>query len=90
VQIDFEAIADHADRIVNAGLLVEDELLRKQVQDFAIAGQRNGASAIDGCAHILFGDLSQACAEADAAAAVDAANVRTADGDDAALDDFLG
>ena len=28
VEIDFESIADHADRVVDAGLLVEDELLR--------------------------------------------------------------
>ena len=76
VQIDFEAIADHADGIMNAGLLVEDELLGQQVQDFAIGGEGDGAGAIDGGADIVFGNFAEACAEADAAAAVDAADVR--------------
>ena len=54
VQIDFEAIADHAHGIVNAGLLVEDELLGEEVEDFAIGGEGDGAGAIDGGADIVF------------------------------------
>ncbi len=36
VQIHLQAIAHHADRIVNARLLVENELLRQQVNHFAV------------------------------------------------------
>jgi hypothetical protein len=74
---------------MNAGLLVEDELLGEQVEDFAIRGQGDGTGAIDGGADIVFGDFAQAGAETDAAAAVDAADVGSADGDDEALDDGL-
>ena len=72
------------------GLLVEDELLGEQVQDFAIGGEGDGAGAIDGVADIVPGDFAEARAEADAATAVDAADVGTADGDDASFDDGLG
>ena len=53
-------------------------------------GQRDGAGAVDGGADIFAGDFAHARAEADAATAVQAADVRSADGDDAALDGGLG
>ena len=90
MQVDFEASADHADGIVDAGLFVEQELLRQQVDDFAIGGKRNRAGAVDSGANIFTGDLAQAGAEADAAAAVDAANVLAADADDTLLNDSAG
>ena len=89
VQVDFQPIADHPHGVMNAGLLVEDELLGQQVEDFAIGRQGDGAGAIDGGADIVFGDFAQAGAEADAAAAVDAADVGSADGDDEAFNDGL-
>ncbi len=90
VEIDFEAIADHADGVVDAGLLVEDELLREEMDDLAVGRQRDGAGAIDGGADFFAGDLAHARAEADAATAVQAADVGSADGDDAALDGGFG
>ena len=59
VQIDFEAIADHAHGIMNAGLLVEDELLGEEVEDFAIGGEGDGTGAIDGGADIVFANISR-------------------------------
>ncbi len=90
MQVDFEPSADHADGIVDAGLLVEQKLLRQQVDDFAVGGQGDGAGAIDCGADVFAGDLAQAGAEADAAAAVDAADVLTSDADDALFDDSAG
>ncbi len=53
VQLDFKPRADHAHRIEDSRLLIEDELARKQMKNLAIRGQLNGAGAIDGGAHIL-------------------------------------
>ena len=47
VDAHFEARGHHAQRIVHAGLLVEDEFLRQQVEDLAIGGQRDGAGFVD-------------------------------------------
>ncbi len=48
VQIDFETGADHAHGIEDAGLIVDDELARQQVQNFAIGRALHGAGALDG------------------------------------------
>ena len=61
----------------------------KQMEDFAIGRERDGAGAVDGGAYIFARDLAHARAEADAATAVQAADVRSANGDDAALDGGL-
>jgi len=90
VEVDFEAVADHANGVVDAGLLVEDELLGEQVDDLAIGRQRDGTGAVDGGADFFAGDLAHTRPEADATAAVEAADVRSANGDDAALDGGLG
>ena len=55
VEVDLEAVADHADGVVDAGLIVEDELLREEVQDFAVGREGDGAGAVDGCADLLRG-----------------------------------
>ena len=75
VEIDFQAIADHTDGVVNAGLFVEDELLGQKVDDLAVGRERDGPGAIDGGAHVFSGDFAEARAQADAAAAVQTADV---------------
>ena len=86
VQIHFEARADHADRIEDAGLLVEDELARQQVENLAIGRQRDGARALDGGAHIVAGDLAHAVAQLESAVGVEPANMRAAHAHDALVD----
>ena len=48
VHAHFEPGGHHAQRIIHPGLIVENELLRQQVQNFAIVGQRNGAGLVHG------------------------------------------
>ena len=62
----------------------------KQVQRFAVFGQRNAARLLDRGANVVAADLARARAERDAAVAVDAANVRSGDADDGVLDRRLG
>ena len=58
VEVHFELVADHADGVVDAGLIVEDELLREQVEDFAVGRKGDGAGAVDGGADLFAGDLA--------------------------------
>src|SRR3984885_1354962 len=90
MQIHLQPVADHADGVMNTGLLVENKLLRQQVNDLPIGGQRDGARAIDGGAYIFAGDFAQPVSQADAALAVDAAHVGTAQADDTARNHCIG
>ena len=47
VDAHFQACSHHAQRIVHSALIVEDEFLRQEVQDFAIGGERNRAGLFD-------------------------------------------
>ena len=86
VDAHFEARGHHAERIVDAGLIVENEFLRQQMENLAIGGQRDGAGAIDGLLDLVASDFARTRAQADAAMTVDAAHVRSADADDGVLD----
>ena len=70
---------------MDAGLVVENELLRQQMQRLAIFGQRNAARFLDRLAHVFAADLAGARAERDAALAVDAADMRARDADNGML-----
>ena len=56
---DFEARGHHAERIVHAGLLVENEFLWKQMQDFAVGRQGKGAGFVDGLANFFACDFTR-------------------------------
>ena len=71
VQVDFEAGADHAHGVEDAGLIVDDELARQQVQDFAIGRTLHGAGALDGGLHVFAGDFAHAAAQVEAAVGVE-------------------
>ncbi len=86
VQIHFKPLAHHAHRIEDAGLVVEDELARQQVQNLAIGGALDGARAIHGGAHIFARNLAHAPAQLDSAIGVQAANVRPAHAHHALVD----
>src|SRR5665213_3248267 len=78
VQIHFKPRAHHAHRIEDAGLLVKDELARKQMKNLAIGRQRDGARTVNGAAHIFARNLAHAVAKPKAAVGIESANVRTA------------
>ena len=58
VQVDFEPISDHPDGVMDSRLLVEDELLRKQMNELTLGRKRNGARTIDRGTHIFAGNLA--------------------------------
>ena len=74
---DFEAHGHHAQRIMHAALLVKNEFLGQQVQNFTVCGQRDGAGFIDGKPDFIARNFARTCAKAEAAMTVHAANMRT-------------
>ena len=90
VYADFDFLAHQSGGIVHAGLTVDDELLRQQVQRFVVFGKRDGAGLLDCSTNVVAADFAGASAQRDAAVAVDAANVRSGDTDDGMLDGSLG
>ena len=90
MHVDFEALADHAQRIANIVVRVEQKFLREHVQHDAILGKRDIARRIHGVANIVAIDVPRAMPERDSAAAVHAANVAAGDADDRALDGHAG
>ena len=71
----FEPGRHHAQRIVDAGLVVENEFLRQQMQNFAIVGKRNGAGLVHRGTQFFAANFARPGAEAQTAVAVDAAGV---------------
>ena len=53
MQVHFEPSRHHACGIANARLIIENELLRQKVQDFAIVRQRNRARLLDSHADVV-------------------------------------
>ena len=64
VNVDFEALADHADGVANAVLRVDQKFLRQHVQHFAVFGQRDVARGVDGAANVVALDVARASAQA--------------------------
>src|SRR5581483_7946372 len=79
VDLDLELGSHHAAGLAHAGLVIENEILGKQVQNLAIVGERNGAGALDRLADFIAGDLARARAQADSTLAVQSAHVRAGD-----------
>ena len=75
----------HSQGIVYARLIVEDEFLRQQMQNFAVGGQGNRARLIHRQLDLIASNLTRPCAQTDAAVAVDSANMSTTDADDCVL-----
>ena len=77
VHAHFEARGHHASGILHAGLIVENELLRQQMQNFAIPRQRHGASFVHRLANFLASNLARPRAKSNAAVAIHPTNMRT-------------
>ena len=76
VDVHLEPRAGHADRRADAVLLVDDEVLRQHVQDFAAGRQRHRLRGVDRAPHVLAGDLAVLAGDGNHAAAVEALDVR--------------
>src|SRR6266404_5360273 len=79
MDVDFQALADHADGVAYAVLRIHHEFVRKDVEDFAVFGKRDVASGVHGAAHVFALDVSRPMSKGDAAAAVYAADVAAGD-----------
>src|SRR5260370_24240213 len=71
----FQTRAEHADGVAYAALRIDNKLMRKDVQDFAIFWKRDVASSINGAADVFALDVSRPVSQSDTAAAVYAAYV---------------
>src|SRR5208282_4779043 len=79
VNVGFQPLADHADGIADAILGIHDELMRKDMQNFAVGGKRDVASGFNGTAHIVAFNVPGTRPQGDSAAAVHTANVAAGD-----------
>ena len=77
VHLGLEAHARHADRIADALLAVDDELLRQHVQDLLVGGDGDRLGRIDHVLDVAVGDLRSRIA--DHAVGVEAAHVAAGD-----------
>src|SRR5712692_3538926 len=75
MDVDFEPLADHPDRVANAILRVHHEFMRKHVQNLAVFGKGDVARRIHGAADVVALDVSRTLSKGDAAAAVYPAHV---------------
>ena len=57
VHAHFKPRGHHAHRILHARLIVENEFLRQQMQNFAIGGQRHGAGLVHRLADFVAADF---------------------------------
>jgi len=80
----------HAQRIVHAGLIVQNELLREEMQHLAIRWEGNGPRPLNCLLDFIAANLPRTRTQADAAVTVDAANVGPPDTDDGMLNRRTG
>ena len=76
VHVDLEPRAGHPDGRPDAVLLVDHEVLREHVQDFAAARQRDRLGGVDGAPDVLARDLAVLAGDRHHAAAVERLDVR--------------
>ena len=90
VNPDFQARGHHSQRIVDASLLIEDELLWQQMHDLAVRGQWDATSFVDRKPNFIARDLTCTCAEADASMAVHATHMRAGNSHQCLFDSRAG
>ena len=86
VDVDLELDAAHADRVLDAVLVVDDELLGDDVDDVAVRGDGDGLGLVDDAPHVLAGDLAVLAGDGDDAAAVEALDVGPGDAEEGRVD----
>ena len=79
VDLHLEAAAEHAERVGDAALLVDDELLRHGVQDLAVGRQGRRLRRVEHALDVRARDLAVLARHRDHAARVDAADVGAGD-----------
>src|SRR4029453_19005192 len=90
VHLGFEAHARHADRILHAILVVDDEALRDDVDDLAVHGDGHRLGRFDDALDVGGGDLFVTARHGDHAARVDGADVIAGDAREHALHRHAG
>src|SRR5512138_2195182 len=86
VDVDLELDAAHADRVLDAVLVVDDELLGDDVDDVPVRRDGDGLGLVDDAADVLAGDLPVLARDGDDAAAVEALDVGPGDAEEGRAD----
>ncbi len=81
MDIHFETGAEHAERVADSILIVNDEFLRQDMYDLAVRRQRHGSRRLDDAANILAIDLARPRGNGRHAAAVETPDVRSGKAD---------
>src|SRR5580700_12276826 len=74
MDVGFQTLADHPDRVANTLLRVHQKFVREDMEDFAILGESDVARGIDGAAHVFAFDIARTMPEGDTTAAIHATN----------------
>src|SRR5881397_419412 len=81
MDVGFKTRAEHPDRIADTLLVIDDELLRKDVNDLAVGRKRNGPRRLDHTPHVFTVDLARTRRNRGHAPAVEASDVRSGKAD---------
>jgi len=90
MNVHFQALPDHAERIANIVVRIQKKLLRKYMQHHAILGQGDIARRVHGVANIVAVNIPGTVAQGDSAAAVHSANVTSCHACNRALHGHMG
>src|SRR6185369_7054443 len=90
VHVHFESSCHHPQRVVNARLFVEDELLGQQMNDLAICRKWNRARFVHGLSNFFSHDFARARSEADSTMAIDTTDMRASDAHESVLNRNAG
>src|SRR5580704_12905761 len=74
MDVGFQSLADHPDRVANTLLRVHQKFVREDVEDLAIFRESDVARGIDGAAHIFTFDIARTMPEGDTTTAIHATN----------------
>src|ERR1700756_921257 len=75
MDVDLQALTDHAKRIANIIMWVQQELLRKHLQPDTILRKRNVSRCIHGVVNVLAVNVTGTMPQSNSATAVHSANV---------------
>src|SRR5690349_2362366 len=90
INVGDQALANHTDGITNAVLRIDNEFVGKDVEDFAVFGERNVARGIYGAANVFALNVARTRTKRDTATAVHAPDVMSGDADKRFFDGNVG
>src|SRR5271155_3355858 len=74
MDVGFQSLADHSDRVANTLLRVHQKFVREDMEDLAVLGESDVARGINGAAHVFAFDIPRTMPEGHASATIHATN----------------